>query len=73
MGNTQYTEGECTVIQELGDRAIGYALLSEAILKDLLNFRIGNEIVGTHVSVTVTTRYRVEEEGTESPAVVGET
>jgi hypothetical protein len=47
--------------------------MSEGILKDLVDFRIGTEIISSHMPLTITIRSIVDLEETRDLAVVGQT
>jgi hypothetical protein len=56
MLNGKYREdmtGEYTFVNQLGKSVIDYALISESILRDLVNFKIGTEIISSHMPITI--------------------
>jgi hypothetical protein len=76
MLNGKYGEdakGEYTFVNQLGKSVINYALMSEGILRDLVDFRIGMEIISSHMPLKITIRSIVDLEESKDLAVVGQT
>jgi hypothetical protein len=76
MLNGKYGEdmkGEYTFVKQLGKSVIDYALMSEVILRDLVDFRIGTEIIISHMPLTITIRNVLDLEESRDLTVVGQT
>jgi hypothetical protein len=61
------TKGEFTFVNRLGKRVIDYALVSENILGNVLDFRVGSEIITSHMPLTVVLRSTEHDEVTAEP------
>lgn len=46
------TKGEYTFVNQKGKSVVDYSAMSEGILRDLMDFRIGTEIINNHIPLT---------------------
>jgi hypothetical protein len=76
MLNGKYGEdmkGEYTFVNQLSKSVIDYALMYEGTLRDLVDFRIGTEIISSHMPLTITLRSILDSEKNRDLTVVGQT
>jgi hypothetical protein len=53
MGSMEKTlMASMRLLISFGKSVINYALMSEGLLRDLMNFRIGTEIIGSYMPLT---------------------
>jgi hypothetical protein len=67
------TKGEHTFVYQLGKSVTDNALMPEGMLRDLVDFRIGMEIISSHMPLTITIRNILHLEESRDLTVVAQT
>jgi hypothetical protein len=49
-------EGEFTFVSQTGKSVVDYALKSEGLLLDLVDYRVGEEVISCHMPLTIILR-----------------